>query len=485
MLRACTAIALAALLWSAGGLAAERQVTVNDCILTAVANNLRLARQRLATRKAGLLGNVAEQAFWPVLYFEGGYADERVRAAGADALATGSGTWAFDSGVSVRTPVGTELISSLSNARNQVRGDPSLFEPENKARLQLRLNQPLLRGFGVRVNMAELQRADLVWQVARADLRLRLNEVIRDVEAAYWDLYFAQQDLLIKTRSFERADRQFEDTAENIRRGLLPEHDRYVVAESRVSFERKQADALNTLAAARAELAALLQLDPGVGQDMVAIDEPGADSVLPRLERLFVDALSDNPELEAARAQLLLSRVSLVVERDSRLPRLDLMASLALNGLSNSASAGFDDLFSAENHEAFVGLRFEVPLHPLIDDALEVRARLDVRQQLLALQEAEQRVLFRVQNLRRDIEHGRRAYDLSCQVALLARKKLNAQQEKYQAGAAALKDLVQFLRELDQAEIDRLRALVELRKRQVSLQLAVGDLHRTRGIDVH
>jgi outer membrane protein TolC len=468
---------------AAPGLAGDgRGLRLEDCIYAAVVNNLDLERARLASRRAALATDAARATFWPVLFLAGSYADART--AGVDDAAR-SATGTLDTGVAVRTPIGTRLEAAVSNARRHS-GDPDVDpDPAHSARLELRLDQPLLAGFGVAVNTAEL--AGSRWHSAalRHELRANLNALLRDTAHAYWNLVLAQREAALKARSLERARKQYRQTAENIRRGLLPAHDIHVVEESMVSFERKHLDARDAVAAARSALGRQLQLAPAQADGLEAIDAPALQpEPLAPLETQLAAALADQPDLAALRARAAAARVQLVYERNARLPRLDLEASLALNGVGASAGAGVEELAAGDGHAAYVGLRLEVPLFDLLDDARVVRARLEVRRRLLELEAAEQELVHTICDLRREIRHGRRSYALARRVAALAQAKLDAQQGKYRAGVAALKDLVQFLRELDEAEIEQVRTLVALQQRRAALHAAVGDLHRRWGIDV-
>ena len=65
--------------------------------------------------------------------------------------------------------------------------------------------------------------ADLDEEIQLATYISNLNAILVDVEGAYWTLALAQEELVGTLRSLGRAQKQLEDTEENIRRGLLAE----------------------------------------------------------------------------------------------------------------------------------------------------------------------------------------------------------------------------------------------------------------------
>jgi outer membrane protein len=468
---------------AAGEEPAPRPVSLVECVRAAVERSLPLEIERLGRAQAALEPTRARGTFWPVFFFDMGIQDERTPGVGTEPGET-TDRFSYDGGVEVMTELGTEVSAALTNSRRGTSDPGAALDPEHRARLELQVTQPVLKGFGREVVTADLERARLGYRAALERFRDRLNQLVHDVELAYWDLTFAQQDVAIKERSRKRAQQQFEDTQENIRRGLLPRHDIYVVEENVVSFDRQYQKALNAQASARAVLAELLQEDAEEAA-LVATDAPVPELVSePAQADLVAAGWLQNPILRADRAQAMAAGIVLKVERNNRLPALDLQASLALNGVTDDLGSTWEQLGSATNHEVFLGVNLRLPLFDLLDDSRQVQAELEVRKTLLKIREDEQALAFEIDNHWRDIRHLQESHRLSCRVSELARLKLEAQQEKYRAGIAALKDLVQFLRELDEAEIEQARTLVALVKKAADLHLAVGDLHRLRGVGV-
>ena len=112
-------------------------------------------------------------------------------------------------------------------------------DQDHDASLEISLKQPLLKN-GWRTGAATpLKKAQLDVEQQKESFRLRINQLIVDIESAYWRLALAQADLIIKRRSQEIAQQQFEDTRENIRRGILAPSEIFVVEENLVRFQQQ------------------------------------------------------------------------------------------------------------------------------------------------------------------------------------------------------------------------------------------------------
>jgi len=463
----------------------ERLVGLRECVQAAATRHPALRRARLARDQAALDVERARAGFYPVLSFQLGYGDTRWPGEAGEPPEQSQGLLSYDAGVLVDTPLGTQLRAALTNRRLGTSDPGAALDPEHRAGLELGLTQPLLRGLGLGPNLSGWNQARLQLRAAAAELRGALNALALEAEQAYWTLSLAQQEVEIAARSLARARQQLEDTQENIRRGLLPDADLYVVEESQVRFQTRLLQAQNRLAAARSRLGEVMRLEPEAARGLRASEAPEPGAVrLPSEYELLAAGFQDCPALLVARARAEAAGVALAYAEDRRLPRLDLEASFRLNGLTGSLGATWEELWGFGRTDAFLGLSLEVPLFDALDGSGVERADLEVARALLGMQEAEQRLRFEVHDLRRDIGHRLEVQRLARRVSELARLKLEAQQDKYAAGISALKDVVQFLRELDQAELEEAEALVELAASAAALRAVVGDLHLAHGIEV-
>ena len=75
------------------------------------------------------------------------------------------------------------------------------------------MTQPLLKGFGVDVNRAELRRAILDKTIADHEFEMLLEGELLDTYRAYWGLARAAADLALQETSLALADEQVATSA--------------------------------------------------------------------------------------------------------------------------------------------------------------------------------------------------------------------------------------------------------------------------------
>lgn len=381
--------------------------------------------------------------------------------------------------VAWRTPIGTALSVGLTaNQRAS-----SALNPFNSA-LLLSVSQSLLRGGWEAGAFTPALEADLAVELQRELFREALNSLLVDVEAAYWELAFAQADVQGRLRSLGRAQRQFDDTRENIARGLLADADIFIVEENLVIFEQQLLGAREALALARSRLALLLQMNPR--EVVLEASDPleEVEAPLPGQDEALGVALQESPTLGASRRRVRLANVRLAFEENLLLPTLDLDASLALNGAGEEFGDPWGAVGAADEPDLRVGIVFEMPLSFGPRRARVEREALQVRSRLLSLKDDETRLRYQVQDLLINLEAQQRRLVLTSRRVSLARSKLEAQMEKYRNGISTLDEVVRFQRDLDTALIVERRVRVNLLVGLSRLKSAQGVLHRAHGIEV-
>lgn len=447
--------------------AATEQLTLAGAASEAASRGQALLVQRLEAKRAELGVPAASGAFLPVVVASATATDTTGPDLPADT--------ALQSrlGVQYQAPFGTRAEVGVSH---------DLRDPTQGAGLSLGLSQPLLHGAGRDGTGAFVREAEVEARLARELYRGALDRFLAEVESAYWDLALAQADVTIRARSRDRARTQAEETAENIRRGLLAPTERYIVEESLNLFEQSLVGAEEARAQAASRLARLLERPAGaVLQAADALDTPRpADT----LERVLTTGLTESPDLRAARLALERSHVRLAFDADQTLPALDLGATIQLNGFGEGAGGAFGALAPGNNRALSAGLTFSMPLLDSGFEAREARARLATQQQIAALATAEADLRYALADTLRGRTSRERSLALAREVVKLAELKLAAEREKYQSGLSTLADVVRFQRELDDALIAEQRALRTLRDDDTRLLRLQGVLHRARGLEV-
>ncbi|MCC5823639.1 MAG: TolC family protein [Phycisphaerales bacterium] len=387
-------------------------VSLERAIQTAVANNLdaEFARYAPAINQATIVE--AEAAFDWLLFGSASYQDSALPRAGQGFGDTPPGvireqstSWAASAGLRRTMTTGgslglTHTIGSVDVDRSFFGTDPQP-NPARNANFEVELNQPLLRGFGERVNLAEIRLARNAERASVSDLRAELIRTVTETERAYWTLVQRYQELVILTRLLERG----EQVRDDILARRVQDARQAQVADAVARTERRRADVLRARQSLRRASDDLKRLvnDPNlpVGSEvlLVPMDLPTAEEVTVSLLDAITTAVAERPDLDRALLSIDDAQIREQVARNLRRPRLDLQARARMLGLDDSLGDAYED--SVANRfidDWLIGLGFEQPLGNRAGEAAFRRSRLQRMQSVVGYRRAVQGVVLDVKN---------------------------------------------------------------------------------------
>ena len=231
--------------------------------------------------------------------------------------------------------------------------------------LGVEYRQPLLRGFGYKINTASIQIARAQTGIADARSKLTAIRVLADVERAYWQLYAAHKFHEIALQQLDLARRQYTGVKRLFDAGVFTNVDA-LVAESGVLVREDAAIQTETaVRVAQRELKRIMQrLDAPVGgpTEIVLATEPNPLGLEFDRENLALRGIENRMEMLELQLRLLADSIDQQVQRNSILPRLDLTAEIDALGLESSYRKSMDVLLENDFGDRLVGIALEVPL---------------------------------------------------------------------------------------------------------------------------
>ncbi len=443
-----------------------RKISRVEAIQLGVTRNFDLMSRRLEQRRFDVLGRAAWRPYSPTVYVDAAYRQTQAL--------LGSGPGAdryidYTAGAGWRSIIGTTVAAEVDVSQ----GITGLSGYGNG--LSLSVTQPLLKDAWLAGAALPLREAEFQAQIQKEIFRAEINTLISTIDAAYWDLSLAEADQQIKTRSRDRAKQQYEDTAENIRRGIIADVEIYIVEENVVFFEQELLRTDQGLRLARRRLAELLALDPDEILD--AEDELKGPALTLPDRRPTVDlALQRNPFITAQQRRTQLAGARLSFASNQALPALNVNAAVTLFRYPNPEAA------LVPTPEARLGVNLAVPLDRGAISASVDNARIDSERQEVELRSQQSRVQFEVENAITDLELNVRLLSLATKRIELAELKLGAQNDKYKNGISTLADVVRFQRDLDEALIASQRVIRAVHVGRARLLLSQGTLADSVGV---
>lgn len=394
----------------------------------------------------------------------------------------------YSSGLEMLTPLGTRVrIGATGNelVNNIQRTVFTTLDAEFQTSLGVTIEQPLLRGAGHAVTLAALRLAARGSDIAFQEYRRQLMQVTAEAELAYWQLYFAQQEVKLTAESLAVAETLVRDSKAAFGAGrgsnldVLEAEAGLALRKSRESLARqKRNEAANRLAAFVGGTAV-------TAAEVAAHDAPRVRAIAVGAEEGSRTALVMNPDLLRAQALAGQERVRLGYARNQRLPHLDLKASYASSGLGEKWTSSWNDVSHRDFPLWTVSLEARVPLFG------GVRGRNELRAAQLRLLQAERNVADLTAQLRAGLSSAATRVGATHTAALgydaVVDFRTNLLQTRLQGrdvGRLDSRSVLEAEQDLFAARLERLQATIEFERALLELQVISGTLLQTRGLEL-
>ena len=257
-----------------------------------------------------------------------------------------------------------EVGASLDVFNNATPGLTRVPDPARTASLDLIFNQPLLRGFGPVVALAEVRLAENEDERALEDARETLIDTITEVDRSYWTLHYFRERLLVQQRLLARGI----ETRDALRGRYGFDVTDAELADAAARVESRRADLIRAQTDVRNESDRLKRLinDPNrplMNETvLVATDSPMSVGLSFDLEEAIAGALHRRPDVRRALIDVRDQAVREGVAENAVLPQLDLSLRLSSIGLDRNEGDAFDETFDADYVESSIALAFELPI---------------------------------------------------------------------------------------------------------------------------
>ncbi len=465
-------------------------INLRDAITRAVDNNLsvQFARLEPAISEAQIVA--ADAAFDWTLFASSTFSrlDQPSIVPVVNGVPVGSNTnenqtFAFETGV--RKPLTTggtlEIVQTLDITNNRSEGIDLFPDPARRASLDITLGQPLLRGFGSDVALAQVRLAENLERDAIQQLRSTLIGTVTDAEAAYWNLYSAWAELLIRKRLLERGIETRDVLAGRLEFDVKPAEFSDAVAR----VEARRADVIRASNRVRQASDALKliindsELTVGGEAVLTPLDAPINEPIEISLFQSISTALQKRPEI--ARALIAIDDASIrqLVAENARLPLLDLTLQTTFNALEEEADEALEDIGEGEFVDVLLSLQFEQPIGNRGPRAEARRARLLRLQSVVSYRSAVQSAVLEVKTALREIRTNYQLIEQTRISRLAAAENLRTllvEEESIRALTPEFLDLKLARQEaLAVAELEEVRARVDYMTAIADLQGATGD----------
>lgn len=460
-------------------------LTLEQAIGMALENNPDYLVELLRARAAQEEVSVSLGVFDPVIGVEATYAENRQPFFSANPFSgfpiglnvASSDSLRISTSISKRFMTGTQARAFWEESRQKTENVFAL-NPAYAPAVGIELTQPLLRGFGIDVNMAPVRIAENLALGADAGYADFLMAATVSVEESYWTLVRAEEQLRFQERSVESAQKFLDDQRRRREVGAASDLD-VVVAQAGVAGQREGLIAAeNALEAARDGLVRLVRPSSESSRWDVFIIPTDRPWMLPEPdldpERTVQLARERRPDVHRALLDIDTAEHSLVLRRNEALPQLDAFAQLREDGLGGQHHSAWTALGSGRFYSWNAGLRLNLPLFLRSERARVRAAQHDVERAEAAIRGVEANIVLQVRRAIRDVRTAKAQIEATRASRILAARRLRATRTQVIHGTAVPRDVLRDLADLAAAESAEVQAYINYRLALTRLEQAKG-----------
>jgi outer membrane protein TolC len=478
----------------------EVPVSMTDVINMMIDNNLDIRSNRLNPRSSYFQSLVFYRALQPSLRFNFNRSRNTT-------LSTNQVNGTVPNVSQLRTNYGVTFSQSLATGtsftvdgtmnRVESTSNFNIFNPSYTGQLTYSVGQHLLRDRGRLPNTRQIMIGQNNEKISEIAFEIQLTNLMVQAQKGYWDLVFAGQDLGVKQRSLELAQRTLEENKMKVEIGTLARID-VVQTEADVAARREQLVVSTfNVTSAEDQIKKLTSSDKDPAMFLIRLRAQDApkrpDAVqVPTLEESIKIALENRPELRQALLDTQNKDIDVQYMRNQRLPVFDVTASYNQNGaggtrIERSGLAGsvgrvipggvgnaFTQLFGYDFTGYQFGFSFVLPLSNKAADAEYERALNEQRLSKSKTDVTAQQIALEVRNALTQVEMNRARIETAKTTRELAQEKMEAEQAKFNLGTSTLRFVLEEQRNVAQAESNELQAVVNFTKSLVDLDKSMG-----------
>lgn len=469
-------------------------MTLRECITIGLKNNLGLAVEEYNPPIQWEEIRRARSVFDPVLYGQGAWTGQNSPAPYRKYFITGDSKLVvgnretkqknFEGRISGKFITGLQytLESGLTETRNEPEG--SGFNPTMDVYTRASLVVPLLKNFGIGVNMAPIRIARNNWRISRVQLEAAVEQLVTDITESYWNLYYVREDANATEYTLQLANELLQINEAKVRVGMAAPLD-VTQAKARIATEEGQLLlARNAVRNAEDRLRQIINykmdelLRPRAYRPIeiriVPLEKPQVVEFDFREDTLIEIALKNRQDLEVQRLQLMNARQNMKVARNELLPEVNFLASLGYTGTGESFDNAYDDQYTTRHPDWALGMELSMPLFYNEPVANYRVAKYSQRQQEITIEQVKYLIAVDVRTALRNLQTNRKRIYATQEATKYAREQLYAEQEKFNVGHSTTFDVLDFQEKLADALSQEIQALADWRISVAQLYLTIG-----------
>ena len=463
----------------------QRQLSIEECRAMALNNNLDMKVQVYNVPMAEEGVRQAEAAFEPLAFSQMSFT-KTDSPASLTLDASKQEYFSSDTGVEFPLRTGGGITVSHPFTWTQTNNTFSTLDESYTTDLAFSVQQPLLRGGGVRANTHVIRIARYDTQIARAMTKLEVTRVLADVDRAYWLLHAVNKLLELRRLEHDLAVAQLARAERMVKAGQSAEIE-ILRAEAAVA-ERVEGIILaeNDVRNRQRELKQILNeigLEIETPTTLILTTEPNRQHYYLDHEKLMEYSLANRMELLEMELQIAKDVSTIDFERNNMLPYLALDYTYNINALGKTADDSYDLMWRNRFADHRAGLVLQVPLGNQAARSQYRRSVLQKLQHLVSKEQREKQIVKEVLNTADMLEANWQRVLVTRKSSELAERTLRAEERQFELGLQISTEVLDAQTRYTNALWSAAQALAEYQLSQVDLAYATGSLLDTAQVE--
>lgn len=524
------------------GVLTDRELTLQDALAMALANNKDIDGSRIDQEKAVNSVSGAKGSFDPRI---GGTASYQKNVTPVASSLGGSATGSVISRNGLADPqlsgslpwIGSTYQFDLSSARTTTNNTFTQLNPQYPTSLNFSFTQPLWRNLRYDDNRHRLEVAKKNVSLTDEQFRQRVMQIVTQTEQAYWDLAFAYGNLAVQLEAVRLGREQDESNRRQQEQGLLAPIDVVAAQRQLATFEVNAYSAQEALTAAENVLKTLIlpdRTDPTWSNALIPITPVNVSPPVTPLQDAVREGIANRPELAQVQISGEINDTDNRFFREQTKPQVDLVATHTNAGLAGiqlppapnpftaglvslserindlsvlaglqplpSASGGsggglppflvgsygqsLSNVFNGSFPTTQVQLRLSLPLRNRTAEANLNNSLAETRRIRNQRQQTEQAIEASVRNAMQSVESSKSRLESARVARESAEEQYQSEQRQFRAGTSTLFLVQQRQTDMITARSQERRAEADLGKAIATFELATGTILQTHNIQL-
>ncbi len=399
----------------------------------------------------------------------------------------------IDTSVGGKLKLGTQYAITFNTSIEET--SFSDFAKDYAGRMLFTLTQPLLKGFGIKVNTVNIEMARKSEKAGEAQLKMTVMNTVAEVIKAYWDLVGAMENVKVREESLANAERLLSISEKRREIGTAADIE---VLQAKAGVATRQSE----LVAAQAQLESasdilknlLLMRENDLFSKVLIVptDRPHSfenesfdvSKLAPNIDESVGKALQNRPEIAMAGLQIDIADLQVMQARNEMLPQLDLVGSYGQGGRDRSVSKMFYGIRDDDETYYTYGIKATVPIGNRAGRGAFQRARLTKREMEEQKKKIEQTVMMGVHLAVRNVETNRILVESNRQARKLQEANVIAEEKRLKLGVSTSWRVLQVQTDYTMAKTMELQAQISYEKALTDLYLAEGTILDNMDIEI-